>query len=120
MLDKQDRKEIRKSIAKAANLGDSAPANVFGAGSKFTLNHVRQLLDAADRSDEEIKRLKVLVEKLYKIVHLGTMIECDHRCLTKESQNQLLGLLSEAEAVLKVEKPRSSTTKGGSRGGQIC
>lgn len=120
MLNKQDRNEIKMSIAKAANLGDSAPANVFGAGSKFTLDHVSQLLDAADRSDEEIKRLKVLVEKLYKIVSLGTMIECDHRCLTKESQNQLLGLLAEAEAVLKLDKPRSSTDTQGSSGGQIC
>ena len=120
MLNKQDRKEIRKSIANAANLGDSAPVNVFGAGSKFTLDHVSQLLDAADRSDEEIKRLKVLIEKLYKIVSLGTMIECGHRCLTKKSQNQLLGLLGEAEAVLKIEKPRPSTAKRGSRGGQIC
>ncbi len=120
MLNKQDRKQIRKSIANAANLGDNAPANVFGAGSKFTLDHVSQLLDAVDRSDEEIKRLKVLIEKLYKIVSLGTMIECDHRCLTKESQNQLLGLLDEAEAVLKIKKPRPATAKPGSRGGQIC
>ncbi len=52
-------------IANAANLGDSAPANVFGAGSKLTLDHVCQLLDAADRSDEETKRLKMLVQKLY-------------------------------------------------------
>lgn len=120
MLNKQDRKEIRKSIAKAADFGDSAPANVFGAGSKFTLDHVRQLLDTLDRSDEEIKRLKLLVERLYKIVSLGTMIECDHRCLTKESQYQLLGLLDEAEAVLKIEKRKPSTAKWDSRGGQIC
>ena len=120
MLNKQDRKEIRKSIANAADFGDSAPANVFGAGSKFTLDHVCQLLDIVDRSDEEIKRLKVLVEKLYKIVSLGTMVECDHRCLTKKSQNQLLGLLGEVEAVLKLEKPRPPTAKRGTRGGQIC
>lgn len=120
MLNKQDRKEIRMRIANAANLGDSAPANVFGAGSKLTLDHVCQLLDAVDRSDEETKRLKMLVQKLYKIVNLGTMIECDHRCLTKESRSQLLGLLNEAEAVLKIKKRRPSTAKRGSRGGQIC
>ncbi len=120
MLNKQDRREIRKSIANAANLGDSAPANVFGAGSKFSLDHVSQLLDKVDRSDQEIKRLKALVERLYNIVSLGTMIECDHRCLTKESQNQLLGLLGEAEAVLKIKKPRPSTAKRSTRGRHIC
>ncbi|MDH3671912.1 MAG: hypothetical protein OES46_12220 [Gammaproteobacteria bacterium] len=119
MLNKRDRKELKKGIANAANLGDSAPVNVFGAGSKFTLDHVYQLLDTMDRSDEEIKRLRVLVEKLYKIVSLGTMIECDHRCLTKESQNSLLGLLDEAEAVLKIKRPKSLTAKRGSKGGQI-
>lgn len=120
MLNEQDRKEIREAITKAANAGDSAPANVFGAGSKFTLDHVRQLLDAVDRSDEETNRLKVLIEKLYKIVSLGTMMECDHRCLTKESQHQLLGLLGEAETVLDKEKAKPSTAKRGSRGEQLC
>ncbi len=120
MLNKQNREEIRMSIAKAADFGDSGPANVFGAGSKFTLDHVCQLLDIVDRSDEEIERLKLLVGSLYKIVSLGTMIECGHRCLTKKSQSQLLGLLDEAEAVLEIEKRRPSTAKRGSRGGQIC
>jgi hypothetical protein len=100
MLSKQERNELRTSIVDAAK-HDEASASVFGSGSKFSLNHVSHLLDALDHAEVEIKRLQCLVGKLYKIVHLGTLFECDHKCLTKECKGELLTLLAEAEAVVE-------------------
>lgn len=99
MLTKEQREEIRKCIVDAAKYGDSAPANVFGGGSKFTLDDVSHLLAAMDKAEEEIERLRVLVGKLHKILNLASLTNCDHKCFTKETQSHLLALLDEAHAV---------------------
>lgn len=101
MLTREERDDLRTCIVKAARHGDSAPANVFGSASKFSLRDVSRLLDALDRAEKEITRLRYLTGRLYKIVHLGTLVECDHKCLTKETKGQLLTLLAEAEAALE-------------------
>ena len=101
MLAKHERKELRTYIVNAASYEDSAPAYVFGAGSRFSLHDVSRLLDDLDKTEEEVERLKVLAGKLYKIVNLASLTKCDHKCFTKETQGHLLTLLQEARAVVE-------------------
>ena len=104
MLTKHDREELRTYIVKAASYEDSAPAYVFGSGSRFSLHDASRLLDDLDKTEQEIERLKVLVGKLYKIVNLASLTNCDHKCFTKETQGHLLALLQEARAVVEQRK----------------
>ena len=99
MITKHEREELRTYIVKAASYEDSAPAYVFGAGSRFSLHDVSRLLDDLDETEQEIERLKVLVGKLYKIVNLASLTNCDHKCFTKKTQRHLLALLEESRAV---------------------
>ncbi|MFQ5755302.1 MAG: hypothetical protein ACE5H7_04315 [Acidiferrobacterales bacterium] len=105
MLTRQERKEIRRRIEKAAQAAHEAKTStgVFGAWGNVALRDAPCLLDALDKADDEIDHLRRLVGKLFKIVNLASLTECDHRCLTKETQGELFHLIAEAKTVLEHE-----------------
>lgn len=105
MLTARERHEIRKCIEKAEHLRTEGQttAEVCSLWGDVAQRDVPRLLKALDEAEAEIDQLSALVNKLYKIVNLATLTECDHRCLTKETQGQIFALLNEARAVIERE-----------------
>lgn len=103
MLTRQEREEIRKCIGKAARYttGYSRSMDVLGTLDQIALVDTPRLLDALDKVEQEIEGLRVLVRRLYKIVNLVALTNCEHKCFTKETQSQLLALLEQAQAVVE-------------------
>jgi hypothetical protein len=105
MLTRQERKEIRHRIERAAQSAHEAKTSteVFGAWGDVALRDAPRLLDALDKADDEIDHLRTLVGKLFKIVNLASRTECDHRCLTRETQGELFHLIAKTKTVLEHE-----------------
>ncbi len=106
MLNAEERKAIKKSVTKATKTdrGNSSTKEILSAWENVALRDAPRLLNALDKAEEEIDHLRDLVGKLYKIVNLASMVECDHRCLTKDTQNQLLTILAQAQAAVKARQ----------------
>lgn len=102
MLTKEERDAIRKSIRQAVDSCEDyqTSTEVFGVWGDVALRDAPRLLDALDKADQEIERLREVVARLYKVVNLASLTECDHKCLTKETQHQLFALLGEARAAM--------------------
>jgi hypothetical protein len=102
MLTKEERDAIRESINQAIDSCKDCETSteVFGVWGDVALRDAPRLLDALDVAEQEIERLREIVARLYKVVNLASLTECDHKCLTKETQNQLFTLLTEARAVM--------------------
>jgi hypothetical protein len=105
MLTRQERGEIRHRIERAARSTSKhkTSAEVLGTLGDVASRDAPRLLDALDKTDDEIDQLRRLVGKLFKIVNLASLTECDHRCLTKETQGELFHLIAEAKTVLEHE-----------------
>lgn len=106
MLSKKERDAIRESVKQAVDScrDCETTTEVFGVWGDVALRDAPRLLDALDQADGEIERLREIVARLYKVVNLASLTECDHKCLTKETQHQLFTLLSEARAVMGQSK----------------
>ena len=106
MLTRQERGEIRHRIERAARSisKHKTGTEVFGAWRDVALREAPRLLDALDKADDEIDHLRRLVGKLFKIVNLASLTQCDHRCLTKEAQGELFHLIAEAKTVVEHEQ----------------
>lgn len=102
MLTKKERDAIREAINQAVDSCRDCQTSteVFGVWGDVALRDAPRLLDALDKADQEIERLREVVARLYKVVNLASLTECDHKCLTRETQHQLFALLSEARAVM--------------------
>jgi hypothetical protein len=102
VLSKDERDAIRKTIAQA--LGScqdyQSSTEVFGVWGDLALRDAPRLLEALDKAEQEMERLREIIARLYKVVNLASLTECDHKCLTKETQHQLFALLTEARAVM--------------------
>ena len=105
MLTRQERAAISHRVERAARSTSKhkTSAELFGAWRDVALRDTPRLLDALDKADDEIHHLRRLVGKLFKIVNLASLTECDHRCLTKETQGELFHLIAEAKTVLEHE-----------------
>lgn len=103
MLTKEERNTIRKSIKQAVDSCKDyqTTTEVFGVWGDVALRDAPRLLDALDRAEQEMERLREVVARLYKVVNLASLTECDHKCLTKETQHQLFALLTEARTVME-------------------
>lgn len=101
MLSRQERADIRKCIGKAAKYGKGyvTAREALGTLDEIALIDTPRLLDALDQAQDDIHRLKSLVEKLYKIVNLASLTDCDHRCFTTQTREQLFATLAQARAV---------------------
>jgi hypothetical protein len=106
MLSKEERDAIRKSINQAVDSCKDCQnsTEVFGVWGDVALRDAPRLLDALDKAEQEMERLREVIARLYKVVNLASLTECDHRCLTRETQHQLFALLSEALAVMGQSK----------------
>ena len=106
MLTKKERDTIKQSINQAVDSCKDCQTSteVFGVWGDIALRDAPRLLDALDEADQEIERLREVIARLYKVVNLASLTECDHKCLTKETQYQLFALLSEARAVMSQSK----------------
>jgi hypothetical protein len=102
MLSKKERDTIRDTINQAIDSCRDCQTSteVFGVWGDVALRDAPRLLDALDNADQEIVRLREIIARLYKVVNLASLTECDHKCLTKETQHQLFALLSEARAAM--------------------
>lgn len=103
MLTKEEREAIRKSIKQAVDSCEDyqTSTEVFGVWGDVALRDAPRLLEALDKAEQELERLREVIARLYKVVNLASLTECDHRCLTKETQHQLFSLLSDARAVME-------------------
>ena len=107
MLTQQESEEIRHGIENVARYSDddSPTADAIRAWGKVVVRDAsRLLLVALEGAEEEIARLKVLVDKLYRIADLASLTKCDHKCFAWKTQCQLLALLEEARAVVEHNK----------------
>ncbi len=106
MLTQQEREQIRHGIEKAASYSDddSETADALRAWGKVAVRDAPRLFAALKNAEEDIEHLRALVGKLYKIVNLALLTNCDHKCFTKETQGHLLALLDEARAVVEPGK----------------
>ena len=102
MLTKKERDAIRESINHAVESCRDCQTSteVFGVWGDIALRDAPRLLDALERADQEIEHLREVIARLYKVVNLASLTECDHKCLTRETQHQLFALLNEARAVM--------------------
>ncbi len=102
MLSKKERDAIRESIKQAVDSCRDCQTSteVFGVWGDVALRDAPRLLDALDKAEQELERLREVIARLYKVVNLASLTECDHKCLTKETQHQLFALLNEARAVM--------------------
>lgn len=103
MLTKEERDAIRKSIKQAVDSCKDCQtsAEIFGAWGDVALRDAPRLLDALDSAEQEMEHLREVIARLYKVVNLASLTECDHKCLTKETQHQLFALLTDARAVME-------------------
>lgn len=101
MLTKQEREKIRESILETAKYGESYrnPVAVPGGMKRLSPQQMWQLLNTVDNAEQEIKQLRALIRKLYKIVNLVSLTKCGHQCFTTETRDNLFALLAEAHAV---------------------
>ena len=102
MLSKEERDAIRKTIAEALSSCQNyqSSTEVFGVWGDVALRDAPRLLDTLDDAEREIEHLREVIARLYKVVNLASLTECDHKCLTKETQHQLFALLTEARAAM--------------------
>ena len=105
MLSKQERERIRQCIEQAASSDHAldTTTEVFGVWGDVALRDAPRLLSALDEAADEISRLRSLIGRLHKVVNLVSLNECDHCCLNRETQNELLTLLRETHALIKPE-----------------
>lgn len=103
MLSKQERERIRQCIEQAANSGHAhdTSTEVFGVWGDVALRDAPRLLSALDEAADEIERLRALIARLHKVVNLVSLNECDHCCLNRDTQNDLLTLLAETAVLMK-------------------
>lgn len=105
MLSRQERERIRQCIEQAASADHAydTSTEVFGVWGDVALRDAPRLLGALDEAADEIERLRGLIVRLHKVVNLVSLNECDHCCLNRETQNELLTLLRETHALMKPE-----------------
>ena len=103
MLSKQEREQIRQNIEQATSSYQSydTSAEVFGAWGDIALRDAPRLLNALNEAADEIERLRELMARLHKVVNLVSLNECNHCCLNRQTQNELLTLLTQTRAVIK-------------------
>lgn len=101
MLTRQERADIRKCIGKAARYGKGCveSRSALGTLDEIALVDTPRLLDDLDNAEDEIRQLRHLVGKLYKIVNVTSLTDCDHRCFTTDTQRHLFSTLAEARDV---------------------
>lgn len=108
MLTRQERSDIRKCIAKAERYGKGCvqSRNALGTLDEIALVDTPHLLDALDNAEAEIRQLRDLLGKLYKIVNMASHTNCDHRCFTRETRAHLFATLAAARLVTAQTKVR--------------
>ena len=104
MLIKHEPERIRASLVEITRYGDSnrSPVVVPGGQKRLTPHEIWQLPNAVDHA--EVAHLRTFIRKLYKIVNLATLTECDHQCFTTDTRDNLFALLAEAHAAAAPRK----------------
>jgi hypothetical protein len=106
MLTKHEREKIRASFVEMtmhAN-NNTSPVVILGDQKRLTPHQIWQLLNAVDETEAENARLRTLIRKLYKLVSLASLTQCDHQCFTAETKSNLFSLLAEAHAATAPRK----------------